>query len=125
MKGSGVTALRSTVASQARSALIAVSVGGFALLAACGGDDAGAPAVGTWVHPEEGTVILEGDGTGEMVQSQGGVPFTWSLEDGNVEFDLDDDPENEPDAVAALDGDELTFRVGDYSGDEPVVFTRE
>ncbi|MGE0308817.1 MAG: hypothetical protein AB7Q27_24035, partial [Acidimicrobiia bacterium] len=58
-------------------------------------------------------------------QSGDGIAFTWSEDDGSVVFDLDDDPDNEPDAVASLDGDELTFRAGDYSGDEPVVFTRE
>jgi hypothetical protein len=92
-----------------------------------GGDaaPAGADAAGTWSHPEEGTIVLSTDGMGTITQSGDPVEFSWVLESDSVEFDLDGDPETEADAVAVLDGDVLTFRVGDFSGDEPAVFTRD
>ena len=51
------------------------------LLAACGsehkGDGAGLAAVtGTYTHPEEGTIVLDADGTGSITQSSDPVTFT-------------------------------------------------
>lgn len=90
---------------------------------ACGGGDDGPSPVGTWSHPEEGTIVLESGGDGSITQSSDPVEFTWSQDDSTIEFDIGDD--DEPDAVATLDGDTLTFRPGDFSGDEPVTFTRD
>ena len=90
------------------------------VVSACGGSDE-AGVVGTWTHPEEGTIVLESGGAGSITQSSDPVEFTWTQDGATIELSLGGD---EVDAEAMIDGDELTFRVGDFSGDDPVTFTR-
>jgi hypothetical protein len=89
-------------------------------LTACGGG--GDDAVGTWVHPEEGTIVLSDDGSGTITQSSDPVEFDWDRNGDTVEFSFGGD---EVEAAATVDGDAMTFRPGDFSGDDPVTFTRE
>ena len=86
------------------------------------GDGAGLAAVtGTYTHPEEGTIVLDADGTGSITQSCDPVTFTWALEDGTIALSID----GEVLAEAAASGTTLIFRAGDFSGDDPVTFTKE
>jgi len=100
-----------------KAAVVAVVV----IAAACGSDD-GDSAAGTWTHVEEGTIVLDDNGDGSITQSSDPVVFTWSADDDQISFVFDGD--DEPAAIATLDGDSLTFRSGDFSGDDPVTFTR-
>lgn len=93
-----------------------------ATTAGCG-DGAEGPG-GTWTHDEEGTIVFGEDGTGTITQSGDPVPFEWTLDSGEVSLDLDGDPANGAEAVATLTGNELTFRAGDFSGEDPVTFIR-
>jgi pSer/pThr/pTyr-binding forkhead associated (FHA) protein len=88
-----------------------------------GGGADGRGAEGTYVHEEEGTVVLESGGVGSITQSSDPVTFVWEREGDTItiRFDFDDSVA----AVATLDGDELTFRAGDFSGDEPETFYRQ
>lgn len=88
-------------------------------MTACGGgaDD---ETDGTYVHAEEGTIVLEPDGDGTITQSGEPVPFVWERDGDTIEITID----GEVVAEATADGDELTFRPGDFSGDSAVTFTR-
>lgn len=88
-------------------------------LAACSGGDQ-TDVTGTYTHPEEGTIVLNADGTGSITQSSDPVPFTWVLTDGTVALTID----GEVQAEATASGSTLTFRAGDFSGDEAVTFTK-
>jgi len=90
------------------------------VVGACGGSSDGPGASGTWVHPEEGTIVLAEDGSGSITQSSDPVEFEWSQDGSTIRLSFDGG-----DAVATQGGDILTFRAGDFSGDEPVDFTRE
>lgn len=94
-----------------------------AVAVSCGGGSDGGDAEGTYVHEEEGTVVLDSDGTGSITQSSDPVTFEWE-QDGKtitITFDFDDTVTS----VATLEGDELTFRAGDFSGGEPETFFRQ
>lgn len=97
-------------------AVAAMTVAGLA----CGGTDDAAEAEGTYVHAEEGTIVLEADGEGTITQSADPVPFEWERDGDTITIVFGEDVVSE----ATLDGDELTFRPGDFSGDEAVVFRR-
>jgi len=90
-------------------------------VAACGDDDEGLGVEGTYVHAEEGTIEIETGGEGSITQSGEPVPFEWEQDGDTIQFSV----EGAGVAEATLDGDELTFRAGDFSGDEPVTFVRE
>lgn len=90
----------------------------------CGGDDdggGGGSVEGTYVHEEEGTIVLESGGDESLTQSGEPVPFTWEQDGDVVLLTMD----GEVVAEATVEGEAMTFRAGDFSGDEPVTFQRE
>jgi len=106
-----------------KASVAAVVLAATTLTGCGGGGDSGGDVEGTWVHPEEGTIVLEDGGDGSITQSGDPVPFEWELSGDTVLFSFEGD--DEVSAQATIDGDTMTFRVGDFSGDEPAVFTRE
>lgn len=85
------------------------------------GDGASDPVVGTWTHPEEGTIVFDDDGSGSITQSADPVAFTWQHNGDRVSLTVEGSGNV---AEATLSGNELTFRPGDFSGDEAETFTR-
>lgn len=95
-----------------------IGAAAFLLLRGGGGDES---VVGTWVHPEEGTIVFDDDGLGSITQSSDPVAFTWERTGEVVGITI---AGNGNTAEATLSGDKLTFRRGDFSGDDPTIFTR-
>lgn len=83
---------------------------------ACGTPD----VAGTYVHPEEGTVVLNADQTGTITQSSDPVEFNWEQNGDTIDFIF----EEEVRAQATVVDDTLVFRAGDFSGGEPETFIR-
>ncbi|MDO8363186.1 MAG: hypothetical protein Q7V88_09845 [Actinomycetota bacterium] len=93
------------------------------LMVACSDDSSGGGggAVGTYTHPEEGTIVLSAGGNGVITQEGSDpVPFQWTQSGTNIAFSFGGAGR----ANAQLSGNTLTFAVGDFSGDEAAVFTR-
>src|SRR5690606_28565081 len=80
-------------------------------LAACGGDEG---AAGTYVHEEEGTIVLEGDGTGTWTQSGDPLEFTWEQDGATITLQAGDSAAE----VELVDGD-LVIPPEFISGDDP------
>ena len=95
-------------------AVVSLAVG------ACGGGGDDLDVEGTYVHPEEGTIVLEAGGDGTLTQEGDENAFEWDLDGDTVVLTVGGDVV----AEAAFADDELTFRPGDFSGDEPAVFVR-
>jgi hypothetical protein len=108
-----------------RPSIMAGVVAAVLALGACGGGDDSGDAVGTWSHPEEGTIVIEEDGSGSITQSSDSIPLEWEMDEDTVVFTIVFEDGDEASAEAKLEGDELTFRAGDFSGDDPVIFTRD
>ena len=107
--------------SRMRAAIVAGVIGAIAL-SGCGGGG-GADVGGTWVHEEEGTIVIESGGSASLTQSSDPVPLEWELDGDVMEFTFEG--EDEVIAEATIDGDSMTFRVEDFSQDGPVTFTRQ
>lgn len=101
---------------RAASTMAAVACVG--LFAACGGGDA---AAGTYEHAEEGTIVLNEDGTGTWTQSGDPFEFTWEQEGETVTFVTDGGEEAD---MSLVDGD-LVIPPEFISGDDPVTFARD
>ncbi len=100
-----------------RLAVSALLIGMMAGLSGCGGDEG---AAGTYEHPEEGTIVLEDDGTGSWTQSGDPAEFTWAQEGTSITLTTEGGSTAEVDLV---DGD-LVIPPEFISGDEPVTFNR-
>lgn len=107
--------------SRMRAAIMTGVIGAIAL-SGCGGGG-GADAEGTWVHEEEGTIVIESGGSASITQSSDPIPLEWELDGDVVQFMFEG--EDEVISEATIDGDSMTFRAGDFSGDDPVTFTRQ
>lgn len=88
-------------------------------LAACGGS--GSDVEGTYTDEEEGTIELKADGEGTIEQSGDVAEFTYEVDGDTLKMSID----GEVRAEATVEGGTLTFRAGDFSGDDPVTFDKE
>ena len=107
-----------------RASIVSGVCAGVLTLTGCGGGGGGGgDAEGTWVDEEEGTIVIESGGSASITQSAEPVPLEWEMDGNVVQFTFEG--EDEVISEATLDGDVLTFRLEDFSQDEPVTFTRQ
>ena len=97
----------------------AAAIAAVAVLGACGGS--GSDVEGTYTNDEEGTIELLSDGTGTLTQSGDPADFTYEVDGDTLELSID----GEVKAEATVEDGSLTFRAGDFSGDDPVTFDKE
>ncbi len=78
-------------------------------------------AVGTYAHPEEGTIVLTSDHNGTWTQSSEPFSFTWSENGDAITFTHEGE---DAAGVKIVDGN-LVLPSDMISGDDPVTFTRQ
>jgi hypothetical protein len=101
--------------------LLALLFSILALAAACSSSN-GEDFEGTYVHEEEGTIEIEGDGKATITQSGDAIAIPYTRDGDKVTFTAESSGES---VTATLRGNTLVFEPGDFSGDEETVFTKQ
>jgi hypothetical protein len=98
-----------------RTAIVGLAVA--TALLSCGGDDG---IEGTYVHPEEGTLAVEGDGKASLDQSGEVTELTYEQDGDTITFAVEDERQE-----AERRDDDIVFPSGAFSGDAETVFTKQ